>query len=189
MNIPYTNIILGSQSPRRKQLLEGIGIPFSVKILDIDESFPCDLKAQNIPLYLCRKKADHFTINDDNTLLITADTIVWINEHVLNKPIDLDEAKRMLKELSGNLHQVYTGVCIKSKSKTQSFYCETNVYFKNLSDNEIEYYLRNFKPLDKAGSYGVQEWIGYIGIERLEGSYFNVMGLPTKELYEALLNF
>jgi septum formation protein len=189
MNLIYKYIILGSQSPRRKQLLEGIGIPFTIKILDIDESFPHDLKAQNIPLYLCQKKAAHFNIEDDDTLLITADTIVWINGHVLNKPADLNEAKEMLKELSGNLHQVYTGVCLKSKSKTHSFFSETNVYFKNLTEEEIEYYLSNYKPLDKAGSYGVQEWIGYIGIERLEGSYFNVMGLPTKELYEALLKF
>lgn len=189
MEIRFKNIVLASQSPRRKQLLEGIGFSFTVKSLDVDESFPEELQAQNIPLYLCKKKADAFNITDDETLVITADTVVWVNNHVLNKPADLNEAKTMLKELSGNMHQVYTGVCLKSKLKTEHFFCETNVYFKELSETEIDYYLSNFKPLDKAGSYGVQEWIGYIGIERLEGSYFNVMGLPTKELYEALLKF
>ncbi|MCW3084331.1 MAG: septum formation inhibitor Maf [Bacteroidetes bacterium] len=180
--------ILASKSPRRQFLLKDLGIDFEVHTKDVDESFPEHLQAAEIPLYLCEKKAAAFDQElHDNTIVITADTIVWVNGQVLNKPENYDDAVRMLKLLSGKMHEVYTGVCIRSKNKTKSFYSLTNVYFKTLSDYEIDYYIRNYNPYDKAGAYGAQEWIGYIAVEKIEGSYFNVMGLPVRELYEELL--
>jgi septum formation protein len=182
--------ILASKSPRRQFLLKDLGLDFEVHTKEVDESFPETLKAGDIPLYLCKKKADAFDADlDDNAIVITADTIVWVNGQVLNKPENFDDAVRMLQLLSGRMHEVYTGVCIKSKNKTKAFYSLTRVYFKNLSLQEIEYYINNYNPYDKAGAYGAQEWIGYIAVERIEGSYFNVMGLPLKELYEELLAF
>lgn len=184
------NIILASKSPRRQYLLKELGIEFKLQTKDTEEDFPDTLRAQEIPLYLCEKKAKAFESElKDLDLLITADTIVWIKNQVLNKPQNYDDAVRMLKLLSGKKHEVYTGVCLKSKLKTKSFFTVTNVYFKNLSDQEIDYYINNYNPYDKAGAYGAQEFIGYIAIEKIEGSYFNVMGLPTKELYEELLKF
>jgi septum formation protein len=182
--------ILASKSPRRQFLLKDLGLDFEVHTKDVDESFPESLKAKEIPLYLAKKKADAFDAElSDHTIVITADTIVWVNGQVLNKPEDHNDAVRMLELLSGKMHEVYTGVCIKSKNKTKEFYSLTKVYFKKLSHDEIEYYINNFHPYDKAGAYGAQEWIGYIAVERIEGSYFNVMGLPLKELYEELLSF
>ncbi|MDP1745043.1 MAG: Maf-like protein [Bacteroidota bacterium] len=184
------NLILASKSPRRQYLMKELGLDFEVNTKDVDESFPENLKAQEIPLYLCQKKADAFDEElTDNTIVITADTIVWIDNQVLNKPENFNDAVRMLKLLSGKKHEVYTGVCLKSKHKTKTFYALTNVYFKELSQEEIEYYINNFNPYDKAGAYGAQEWIGYIAVEKIEGSYFNVMGLPVRELYEELLKF
>jgi septum formation protein len=184
------NLILASKSPRRQYLMKELGLEFEVHTKDVDESFPENLKAQEIPLYLCQKKADAFDEElTDNTIVITADTIVWIDNQVLNKPENFDDAVRMLKLLSGKKHEVYTGVCLRSKHKTKTFYALTNVYFKELSQEEIEYYINNFNPYDKAGAYGAQEWIGYIAVEKIEGSYFNVMGLPVRELYEELLKF
>ncbi|MES2286349.1 MAG: Maf-like protein [Bacteroidota bacterium] len=184
------NLILASKSPRRQYLMKELGLDFEVHTKDVDESFPENLKAQEIPLYLCQKKADAFDEElTDNTVVITADTIVWIDNQVLNKPENFDDAVRMLKLLSGKKHEVYTGVCLRSKHKTKTFYALTNVYFKELSQEEIEYYINNFNPYDKAGAYGAQEWIGYIAVEKIEGSYFNVMGLPVRELYEELLKF
>ena len=184
------NLILASKSPRRQYLMKELGLDFEVHIKDVDESFPENFKAQEIPLYLCQKKADAFDEElTDNTIVITADTIVWIDNQVLNKPESFDDAVRMLKLLSGKKHEVYTGVCLRSKNKTKTFYALTNVYFKELSQEEIEYYINNFNPYDKAGAYGAQEWIGYIAVEKIEGSYFNVMGLPVRELYEELLKF
>lgn len=181
-------IILASKSPRRQFLLKDLGLNFEVHTKDVDESFPENLKAEQIPLYLCEKKANAFDSElTDNTIVITADTIVWINGQVLNKPENFEDAVRMLKLLSGKMHEVYTGVCLKSKQKTKSFYSLTKVYFKNLSIEEIKYYIKNYNPYDKAGAYGAQEWLGYIAIEKIEGSYFNVMGLPVRELYEELL--
>jgi septum formation protein len=182
-------IILASKSPRRHYLLKELGIHFDVQAKEVDESFPADLIGQEIPLYLCRKKADAFLGMKENSIVITADTIVWINGQALNKPRDHEEAAEMLRTLSGKCHEVFTGVCLKSKLKTVSFFSRTKVFFKILSGSEIEYYITNYKPYDKAGGYGAQEWIGYIGIERIEGSYFNVMGLPLKELYEHLITF
>lgn len=183
-------LILASKSPRRQFLLKELGLNFEVRTKEVDESFPFQLKAQEIPLYLCEKKAEAFDEDlDDNTIVITADTIVWVNGHVLNKPENYDDAVRMLNILSGKMHEVYTGVCLRSKNKTKSFFALTKVYFKKLTPEEIEYYIMNYNPYDKAGAYGAQEWIGYIAIEKIEGTYFNVMGLPVKELYEELLKF
>ncbi len=183
-------LILASKSPRRQYLLKELGLDFEVHTKDVDESFPENLKAEEIPLYLCRKKADAFTAElTDNTIVITADTIVWVENQVLNKPENFEDAVRMLKLLSGKMHKVFTGVCLKSSSGTKTFYAVTDVYFKSLSQEEIEYYIHNFNPYDKAGAYGAQDWIGYIAVEKIEGSYFNVMGLPVRELYEELLKF
>ena len=183
-------IILASKSPRRQYLLKELGLNFEVYIKDVDESFPENLKAQEIPLYLCKKKADAFQEELSNdTIVITADTIVWVDNQVLNKPENYEDAIRMLKLLSGKMHVVYTGVCLKSKNKTKSFYAETKVFFKILTQEEIEYYINNYNPYDKAGAYGAQEFIGYIAIDKIEGTYFNVMGLPLRELYENLLAF
>jgi septum formation protein len=184
------HFILASKSPRRQYLLKELGLHFEIRTKEVDESFPKQLQAQQIPLYLSEKKANEFEDElTDQTIVITSDTIVWIENQVLNKPVDKADAIRMLQLLSGKMHEVYTGVCLKSKYKTQSFYACTKVYFKPLSLPEIEYYVNNYSPYDKAGAYGAQEWIGYIAVERIEGSYFNVMGLPMKELYEHLLKF
>lgn len=183
-------LLLASKSPRRQYLLTELGLTFEVKTKDVDESFPEHLKAHEIPLYLCKKKADAFDEElSENTIVITADTIVWIENQVLNKPENFEDAVRMLKLLSGKKHEVYTGVCLKSSSKVKVFYAKTDVYFKVLSDEEINYYITNYNPYDKAGAYGAQEWIGYIAVEKIVGSYFNVMGLPVKELYEELMAF
>ncbi|MCX6312362.1 MAG: Maf family nucleotide pyrophosphatase [Bacteroidetes bacterium] len=182
--------ILASKSPRRQYLLRELGIDFELETKEVDESFPEHLERDEIPLFLSRKKADAFERElDENTIVITADTIVWINGHVLNKPQDAEDAKVMLMELSGNKHEVYTGVCLKSSKKEISFSVKTDVFFKELTEGEIDFYIATYKPFDKAGAYGAQEFIGYIGMERIEGSYFNVMGLPVKEMYEELCKF
>lgn len=185
------HIILGSASPRRKELLAGLDIPFKVKTFpDVDESYPEHLQREEIPLFLACLKADAFKdLLKENDLLITADTIVWLNEKVYGKPKDEDEAKAMLKALSGNVHEVITGVCISTNDKQQVFYAVSKVKFANLDEEEIDYYVNKYKPYDKAGAYGVQEWIGYIGVERLEGSFYNVMGLPVRMLYQHLKDF
>lgn len=189
-NLKQYKIILASKSPRRQYLLKELGLDFEVRTKEVEENFPDDLKAQEIPLYLCTKKAEAFDEElDENTIVITADTVVWVEGQVLNKPENYDDAVRMLQLLSGRKHEVYTGVCLKSKHKSKVFYACTDVYFKPLSRQEIDYYIHNFNPYDKAGAYGAQEWIGYIAVEKIIGSYFNVMGLPVKELYEELLVF
>lgn len=190
-NLNKYKIILGSQSPRRKELLKGIGIDFETRVKEIDESFSETLKKQEIPVFLSQQKAAVFKneIENENILLITCDTIVWINDNALNKPLDREDAIRMLKTLSGNMHEVFTGVTLSSKDKQISFFEETKVYFKNLSEEEIEFYIDQFKPFDKAGSYGVQEWMGFIGMRRIEGCFFNVMGLPLSKLYSELEKF
>jgi septum formation protein len=181
------NIILASQSPRRLELLHGLNIPFEVQVIEIEESYPSQMVGVDIPMYLAEKKANAFMDKmEENTLLITADTIVWHEGCVFGKPTDKIDATRMLKSLSGKTHQVITGVCISTLLKRKIFHVISEVRFSRLSPEEIEYYLQNFNPYDKAGAYGVQEWIGYIGVEYIEGSYFNVMGLPVQRLYYEL---
>lgn len=188
-NFPF-QLILGSGSPRRQELLKSLGFRFIVKPINADESFPGSLKAQEIPLYLAEKKANDYPDKlTGNELLITSDTIVWCEGNVLNKPANFNEGKEMLNLLSGKMHQVFTAVCLKSNAKQVVFFDMSKVYFKNLSVAEIEFYLTNFSPYDKAGGYGVQDWIGYVGIDKIEGSFYNVMGLPVKQLYEELMKF
>lgn len=184
-------IVLASNSPRRKELLAGLDIPFEVRVLDdIDESYPETLPTKKIAGYISKKKADAYrqTMADDE-LIITADTIVVLGQEVMGKPKDDEEARRMLRELSGKTHQVITGVCLTTKDKQSNFSVETDVTFKTLSEEEIDYYVAHYRPLDKAGAYGIQEWIGHIGVTGLNGSYFNVMGLPVQRIYEALKAF
>lgn len=184
-------IVLGSKSPRRQELLKGILDDFSILVREIDEHFPDTLKKEEIPVYLSQEKAKAFEddLKERNLLVITCDTIVWINDHALNKPADKQEAIKMLKELSGKMHEVFTGVTLKTTGKSVSFFEQTKVYFKNLTDEEIEYYIEKYQPYDKAGSYGVQEWMGFAGMQRIEGCFFNVMGLPLSKLYSELQSF
>ncbi|MFN6379718.1 MAG: Maf family nucleotide pyrophosphatase [Flavobacteriales bacterium] len=189
-NLDGKKIVLASKSPRRKQLLESIDIPYEVRTLDVPEDFPPALQAGEIPLFLSKLKASAFKETmAENEIVITADTVVWINGHVLNKPEDKDEAFAMISELSGAKHIVYTAVTIMSSSKVTSFVDETEVEFRKLEPIEIEYYLEKYQPYDKAGAYGVQEFIGSIGIKSLKGSYFNVMGLPIHRVYEILKEY
>lgn len=190
MKMPY-RIILASNSPRRKELLSGLDIDYEVRTLpDIDESYPAGLKGGDIPLYISKEKADAYkSMLQPDELIITADTIVWLNGEVLGKPRDREEAINMLHKLSGRAHEVFTGVTLTTTEKQRSFYAETKVTFAQLTDDEIAHYVDKYHPFDKAGSYGVQEWIGYIGVERIEGSYFNVMGLPVQRLYRELKFF
>ena len=184
-------IFLASQSPRRHYLLKQLGLEFTVINGEADEEFPESMSPEKIAVYLAEKKAEHFVyfINHPGDILITADTIVSIEGQILGKPVDRTDADRMVRLLSGKTHTVFTGVCIRSPEKNVTFYARTEVTFKSLSDDEIRYYLDNYKPYDKAGAYGAQEWIGYIAITRIDGSYFNVMGLPIQQLYEELLRF
>ncbi|HBE40094.1 MAG TPA: septum formation protein Maf [Bacteroidales bacterium] len=183
-------IILASGSPRRKQLLEELGLEFDVITRNYSEAFPEKLKGEEIALYLSGKKADLFRDElSENEILITADTIVWCNGRVLGKPSDKEEAYSMIKALSGNTHQVITGVTLLSASAERSFSDITNVTFDFLTAEEINYYIGNFKPFDKAGAYGIQEWIGLAACSRIEGSYFNVVGLPVQKLYRELIGF
>lgn len=184
-------IILASNSPRRKELLGGLGIDFEVRTLQgIDESYPDSLKGEDIPMYISSKKADAYKASmADDELIITADTIVYDQGRVLGKPKDAESAKMMLRELSGHSHEVITGVSVVTKEKTVRFASTSRVFFDALTDDEIDYYVQTYKPFDKAGAYGIQEWIGFIGVTRLEGSYFNVMGLPIQRLYKVLKDF
>jgi septum formation protein len=184
-------VILSSNSPRRKELLAGLDIDFSVRVMpDIDESYPDDLPVKEIPQYISRKKAEAYlkAIADDE-LVITADTVVVLDHEVLGKPANRDEAVAMLRKLSGKKHQVITGVCLTTLKKQHCFEVITNVTFKALTEAEISYYVDKYQPFDKAGAYGIQEWIGYIGVTSLEGSYFNVMGLPVQRIYAEMQRF
>jgi len=186
-NIDKYKIILASQSPRRIELLNGLNIKFEVQVLDVNEDFPAQMVGVDIPMYLGEKKANAYKhIMDEHTMIITADTIVWHEGKVLGKPVDETDARRMLRALSGKTHQVITGVCISTLQRRKVFHVISDVRFARLTEAEIEYYLHNFKPYDKAGSYGVQEWIGFVGVEHINGSYFNVMGLPVQRLYNEL---
>ena len=184
-------VILASNSPRRKELLAGLGIDFSVRIIkDIDESYPASLRGEDIPVFISGKKAEAYrrTMAEDE-LIITADTIVYDNDKVLGKPSSREEAINMLTELSGHAHEVITGVTICSRDKMKQLASVSKVFFDNLTEEEIEYYVDKYRPYDKAGSYGIQEWIGFVGVTRIEGSYFNVMGLPIQRLYKELKRF
>lgn len=185
-----TQLILASASPRRQQLIRDLGVPFEIMKLDVEENFSEKLHREAIPLFLSRLKAEEAKKNiQDKQIIITADTIVWLNNQVLNKPNDLIEARWMLNKLSGKTHEVITAVTLTSSKKCFSFYVTTEVTFRHLLEDEIHYYTETYRPLDKAGAYGIQEWIGYIGVEKINGSFFNVMGLPVKELYEEILAF
>lgn len=188
MNNKSYKIILASNSPRRKELLAGLGLPFEVRVLNgIDESFPSSLPVSDVALYIAGKKADAYRVNmSSNELIITADTIVIVGDEILGKPHDEADAVRMLREISGRTHQVTTGVCLVAEGWERRFSVTTDVTFKTLSDEEIHYYIDHYHPYDKAGAYGIQEWIGYIGVTGLNGSYYNVMGLPVQRIYEAL---
>lgn len=179
-------ILLASNSPRRKELLAGLGLQFEVRVKEVHEDFPEHLQREQVAEFLASQKADAYTSDLQNEVLITADTIVCLGKRILNKPADALEAFEMLKALSGTHHEVITGVCILTKNSKTIFHDVTKVYFKKLVDEEINYYIEHYKPFDKAGAYGIQEWIGKIGIEKIEGSYFNVVGLPVQKLYTYL---
>ena len=178
-------IILASHSPRRKELLAGLGLPYEVKVLEgIDESFPAGLHVGEVARYIAKKKADAYRqVITAEDLVITADTVVIVGDEILGKPVDEADAERMLHLLSGKTHQVTTGVCLLTTSHERCFDVTTDVTFKTLTDEEIHYYIKHYKPFDKAGAYGIQEWIGYIGVTSLHGSYYNVMGLPVQRIY------
>lgn len=181
-------LILGSQSPRRRELLAGLDVPFSAVTIDADESYPANLQGADIPIYISQAKARAYAEQlAADEVLVTADTIVWCDGQVLGKPKDKADAQRMLRLLSGKTHQVYTGVTVRPLSADMiSFADRTDVTFRELTDEEIDYYIENYSPFDKAGAYGIQEWIGYVACTRLEGSYFNVMGFPVEKVYENL---
>lgn len=190
-NLKKYRIILASNSPRRKELLAGLGVNYEVRTLpDVDESYPETLQGADIPLFISKIKADAYkTLLQPDELMITADTIVWMDGMVLGKPRNRFGAIEMLRQLSGHTHQVFTGVTITTATRQHSFSVGTEVRFANLTDEEIVYYVDTYQPMDKAGAYGVQEWIGYIGVENISGSYFNVMGLPVQRLYTELKKF
>ena len=181
-------LLLASNSPRRRELLAGLDIPMEVvKLKDIEETHPASLQAGDIPLHIAKLKMSAYEFPlKDGEVLITADTVVWLNGKLMEKPRTEAEACAMLRELSGATHQVYTAVCLRSAYDSTSFVCESDVTFAELTDQQIRYYVETYKPLDKAGGYGIQEWIGYVGIEGIRGSYFNVMGLPIQRIYEEL---
>lgn len=181
-------VILSSNSPRRKELFAGLGIDFEVRVISgIDESYPSDIPLKDVPQYIAKEKAAAYDIATDE-LVVTADTVVIVDNEILGKPVDEDEARKMLRKLSGRSHEVITGVCLTTCELQRSFVVTSEVTFKKLSEEEIEYYVKNYHPLDKAGAYGIQEWIGYIGVTSLYGSYFNVMGMPVQRIYEELRN-
>lgn len=190
-NLDSYEILLASNSPRRRELLAGLGVKYRVTSLpDVDESYPLSLQGEEIPLYISQLKADAYRSQmKPNTLLITADTIVWLDGKVYGKPHDEAEACEMLRALSGRTHTVITGVTLTSACRRKSFAVSTEVTFAALTDEEIGYYVSHYRPLDKAGAYGVQEWIGYIGVTGMNGSYYNVMGLPIQRLYTELKDF
>ncbi len=187
-NLKKYKVILASNSPRRKELLAGLGVDFEVRTLpDVDESYPDCLQGGDIPLYISKEKANAYrNLMQPDELMITADTIVWMDGEVLGKPKDRDDALRMLRAMAGHTHEVFTGVCLTTAGHQHSFIARTEVCFSLLTEEEIVYYIDNCHPMDKAGAYGVQEWIGFIGVESISGSYYNVMGLPVQKLYREL---
>ncbi len=190
-NLKGYHIVLASNSPRRKELLQGLDIDFEVRVIPgIDESYPDTLPVSDIPLYIAELKANKYlTQISENELLITADTVVVLGNQVFGKPVDYNDACNMLSLLSGNTHKVITGVCLITQKKQCHFSVSTNVTFSSLTKDEIEYYVKTYSPMDKAGAYGIQEWIGHVAVSSLEGSYFNVMGLPVQRIYKELKTF
>lgn len=188
-NLNKYNVILASNSPRRKELLAGLGVQYEVRTLpDVDESYPTDLQGADIPLHISKVKADAYRpMLQSGELMITADTIVWLDGHVLGKPENREDALNMLRAMSGRTHEVFTGVCLTTTEWQRSFAAQTEVRFSALTEEEIAYYVDKYHPMDKAGAYGVQEWIGFIGVEYISGSYYNIMGLPVQRLYRELL--
>lgn len=190
-NLRNYDIILASNSPRRKELLQRLGLPFKVRTLfGVDESFPENLRGEDIALYIARKKAEAYKSSmSSKELLITADTIVCLDGVVMGKPYGAENAKTILRQLSGRVHQVITGVTVLTQVKQESFAVTSHVKFANVTEEEIDYYVDNYLPFDKAGAYGIQEWFGLVAVEELRGSYFNVMGLPVQRLYTVLKHF
>lgn len=188
--LPY-NIILGSQSPRRQELLHGLDVNFTVNVIaGLEENYPATLQGEDIPMFLAQQKAEAYLNSlTPKDMLITADTIVWLDGVVYGKPKDEADAKKMLRALSGKTHDVITGVCVTTTERQETFAAVSKVTFASFSDDEINYYIEKYRPMDKAGSYGVQEWIGYIGVEHIDGSFYNVMGLPVQRLYTLLKNW
>ena len=188
-NLATKNIILASGSPRRQQFFLDLNLKFEIRLKEIEEVYPSSLAAVEIPTFLAELKANAFKDElQDNDLLITSDTIVWLNNKAIGKPIDYDDAFAMLQSLSGNVHEVITSVCFMTNKDSKIISEVTKVYFNELSDEEIKYYINTFEPYDKAGAYGIQDWIGLIGVEKIEGSYANVMGMPVDKVYDYLKN-
>lgn len=190
-NLNKYEIVLASNSPRRKELLQRMGVNFKVRTLfGIDESYPDSLRGEDIVCYISRNKAKAYQSSmAPNELLITADTIVYVDGEVMGKPKNAEQAKEMLHKLSGNTHQVITGVTIVTAKRTENFGVTSQVKFTNITDDEINFYVDNYLPFDKAGAYGIQEWIGIVAVEQIKGSYFNVVGLPVQRLYQKLKTF
>lgn len=191
MDISKYNFLLGSKSPRRQHLLKELGLNYTVVNIDVEEDYPLQLRGAEIVRYLCKLKADAFNLSNysDNTILITADTIVWLNDECIGKPSNREDAINMLGKLSGHTHKVFTGICVRTRSREHVFHAETEVSFKNLSVEEISHYVQHHRPYDKAGSYGIQDWIGYIGVTGINGCYYNVMGFPVQKFWEELQQF
>ena len=188
-NLEKYQVVLASNSPRRQSLLKEMGLHFTVQSSQGEETYPGDLPASQVAEFLARQKAEWFTDFSTNQLYITADTVVILGNEILGKPTEFDDAFSMIKKLSGKKHNVITGVCIKSKEKEISFSSVTEVHFKNLTNEAISHYIKTYQPFDKAGAYGIQEWIGMVGIQKINGSYFNVVGLPTERLFDELNKF
>lgn len=187
METKKLKIILASASPRRKELLAGLDLDFEVKVLKgVSESYPESLRAEEVPQYISREKAAAYQVADDE-LLLTADTVVVVDNTILGKPHDADDARRMLRLISGRTHQVVTGVTLTTTKAQKTFGVTTDVTFRRLTDDEIDYYIAHYRPFDKAGAYGIQEWIGYVGVTSIHGSYYNVMGLPVQRIYQEIL--
>lgn len=185
----HPKLILASGSPRRQELLNKLGLNFTVRVKEVSEDYPAHLRREQVAEYLANHKAEAYRSDLQDELIITADTIVCLEEQVLNKPKDEAEAIRMLRQLSGQVHDVITGVCLLSREKKDLFHDLTRVHFRPLTETEISYYVQHYRPYDKAGAYGAQEWMGMVAINRIEGSYFNVMGLPVHLLYTHLVQF
>lgn len=187
METKKLKIILASASPRRKELLAGLDLDFEVKVTKgISESYPETLRAEEVPQYISREKAAAYQVAD-NELLLTADTVVIVDNTILGKPHDADDARRMLRLISGRTHQVVTGVTLTTAKAQKTFGVTTDVTFRQLTDDEIDYYIAHYRPFDKAGAYGIQEWIGYVGVTSIQGSYYNVMGLPVQRIYQEIM--